>query len=175
MCLSVQGQFGWSSGLVEGVPVHGRGWNDRSFRVPSNQASLWFHGKCLFSQLGKYSEKTESCEEEKQNLLRFLEFSAQQSSGKTVRNFHFSVNYSRNSFVRETQRTGCAISVLIYPAFFCHYFLCFQLTLIPRKGNKLQTTLYLVLQWKSDLQGECNDNFKQHRKFLFRFQMQLHI
>lgn len=31
-------------------------------------------------------------------------FFAQQSSGRTVRNLHCSVNYSRNSFVRETQR-----------------------------------------------------------------------
>lgn len=149
------------------------GWNERSFGVPSTQPILWFRGKGLFSPLGKHGEKTELHEEENQNWLRFLEYSAQQTSGRTVRNFHCSVNYSRNSFVSETQRKNqvCHFSFGLL-CLFCHYFLCFQLTLIPKKRNKLETTLCLVLQWKSELQGVANDNFKQHRRFLFMLKMQ---
>lgn len=146
MCLSAQGQFGWSSeqpGLVEWEELWG------PFH-PTHSVVPW---KCLFSPLGKYKEKTELHEEENQNLLRFLEYFAQQSSGRTVRNFHCSVNYSRNSFVSETQRKNwvCHFSFGLL-CLFCHYFLCFQLTLIPKKRNKLETTLCLVLQWKSELQ-----------------------
>lgn len=128
-------------------------WNWEELWGPFHPTHSVVPWKCLFSPLGKYKEKTELHEEENQNLLRFLECFAQQSSGRTVRNFHCSVNYSRNSFVSETQRKNwvCHFSFGLL-CLFCHYFLCFQLTLIPKKRNKLETTLCLVLQWKSELQ-----------------------
>lgn len=132
MCLSVQGQFGWSSEqprLVEG----GGGMRGALGFLPPNPFCGSMGSACS-PPLGKYREKRELHEDENQNLLRFLEYSAQQTSGRTVRNFHCSVNYSRNSFVSETQRKNqvCHFSFGLL-CLFCHYFLCFQLTLIPQK------------------------------------------
>lgn len=133
----------WASGR--------RGWNDRSFGVPSTQP-LVVSWQVPVLPLGKYREKTESLKKKIRTCWDFLSFFTQQSSDRTVRNLHWAVNYSRNSFVRETHGRNwvCHFSF----GLLCRFLPLFSLLPVnthpQKKINKLETTLCLVLQRKSD-------------------------
>lgn len=147
MCLSAQGQFGWSSeqsGLEEG----GVGMTGAVGSLPPNP--FWDSMGSACSPTGKSTGRKQSCEEENQNLLRFLESFCTTKFWQTSKKLHCSVNYSRNSFARGTQRKNwvCHFSL----GLLCLFLPLFSLLPVNTHPPKKE------ISWRQHFAWFCNGN-----------------
>lgn len=179
MCFNVQGQFGWSCelpGLVEG----GGGMPGALGSLPTNPLcdSKGSPGIFCSPTWESPGRKQSHVKKKIRTCWDFLSFLCNKVLAEQWETSIVLLITPETHLSGKPQELGVPFQFWFALPFFCHYFLCFQLTLIlppPKKRNKLETILCLILQWKSELQGVANDSFKQHRRFLFVLQMQLHI